>query len=387
MSLDEIRGRYDVVIAGGRVAGAATALLLARQGLRVLVVDPVPPQRDALSTHALMRAGVVQLHRWGLLDRIRAAGTPKIRTTVFHYGNDAITIPIKASDGVDGLYAPRRRVLDPVLAEAAAEAGAQMAYGFAVADLVRDGEGRVIAAVVEGPGGRRSVAAELVVGADGVRSRVARLVDAPIEHRGRHCCATIYGYWPSPYPESYHWYFADGGSAGLIDTNDGFGCLFAALPADDFARESRHGLDRLHRRIVARVAPDLMPTVDAGPPAGRLRAFPGIPGFMRRSAGPGWALVGDAGYFKDPATAHGITDALRDAELLAEAVVSPAAGALPVYQERRDAVARGLHDVTDRIASFQWDLDEVGALHRTLNDEMNLGLDLVRSLETASVPI
>jgi flavin-dependent dehydrogenase len=108
---------------------------------------------------------------------------------------------------------------------------------------------------------------------------------------------------------------------------------------------------------------------------------------MRRSAGPGWALVGDAGYFKDPATAHGITDALRDAELLAEAVVSPAAGALPVYQERRDAVARGLHDVTDRIASFQWDLDEVGALHRTLNDEMNLGLDLVRSLETASVPI
>ena len=113
------RPHYDAVIVGARAAGAATAMLLARAGLRVLVVDRSRYGADTLSTHALMRGGVLQLHRWGLLDRVVDAGTPPIRHTTFHYATTSI-ITIKPSHGVDALYAPRRTLLDPVLVDAAA---------------------------------------------------------------------------------------------------------------------------------------------------------------------------------------------------------------------------------------------------------------------------
>ena len=123
------RAHYDTVVVGARVAGAATALLLARAGLRVLVVERSRRGSDTLSTHALMRAGVMQLHRWGVLPRLLAAGTPPIRRTTFHYGSEPVVVDIKDRDGVDALFAPRRTLLDVVLAEAAVESGAQVMYG------------------------------------------------------------------------------------------------------------------------------------------------------------------------------------------------------------------------------------------------------------------
>ena len=90
------RRRYNAVVVGARCAGAATAMLLARQGLSVLLVDRDRPGADTLSTLALMRAGVLQLSRWGLLDRVRAAGTPAITSTSFIYGEETITVPIKS---------------------------------------------------------------------------------------------------------------------------------------------------------------------------------------------------------------------------------------------------------------------------------------------------
>ena len=118
--------RYDAVVVGARCAGAATAMLLARHGLSVLLVDRDRHGADTLSTLALMRAGVLQLHRWGLLDRVRAAGTPPISSTSFIYGDETITVPIKPRDGVDALYAPRRTLLDALLADAASDAGADV---------------------------------------------------------------------------------------------------------------------------------------------------------------------------------------------------------------------------------------------------------------------
>src|SRR5512134_2542850 len=99
---------YDAVIVGARVAGASTALLLSRMGLRVLVVDRARPGADTLSTHALMRGGVLQLHRWGILQDILEAGTPPIRSTSFHYNDETIPIPIKSRNGIDALVAPKR---------------------------------------------------------------------------------------------------------------------------------------------------------------------------------------------------------------------------------------------------------------------------------------
>ena len=376
------RHRYDVVIAGARCAGAATAMLLARRGLSVLVVDPMRRGSDTLSTHALMRAAVLQLARWGLLDTLRAAGTPTIRSTTFHYGEESITLPIKQRDGVDGLYAPRRTVIDPILLEAAEAAGAEVALGRSVVDLLRDRDGRVRGATIAGTDGRDvDVAADLVIGADGVRSRIASLVGAVEEHVATSATASIYGYRRDLGVDGFHWYYAAGASVGAIPTNDGDTCVFASLPPKLFELSRSKGLETVYREVLEQVSPELAARVAGSAPSSKLRGFAGLQGFLRRSAGSGWALVGDAGYFKDPLTAHGITDALRDAELLARAVLAGSDDAVAGYQQTRDGLVRGLLEVTDRIASFEWDLRQVKELHLQLSREMNAEVDLLRNLD------
>lgn len=372
----DISARYDVVIAGARVAGASTALLLARAGMSVLVVDPVEPGRDTLSTHALMRGGVMQLERWGVLDAIRAEGTPRITSTVFHYGPDAVTVPIEPADGIDGLYAPRRTVIDRVLVDAATAAGAEIAFGWALDDLLRTPNGHVTGVVLRGPDQEeRRIRVDLVVGADGARSRTARLVGARPTFDVPHATASVYGYFDGFGHDAYHWYFGDARAAGVIPTNDGQACVFVSLPPAVFLGERSGGLERVFLDTLRRAAPEVFQKIAAGA-LPRLRGFAGAPSLLRRSAGPGWALVGDAGYFKDPLTAHGMTDALRDAELLARSILSGTSGgrtlddALLAYEEERDRLSRGLLEVTSRIASLQWSTDEVRALHRTLSREM-----------------
>ena len=376
------RDQYDVVIAGARCAGASTAMLLARQGMRVLVVDPTRRGSDTLSTHALMRGGVLQLHRWGVLDAIRAAGTPAVDKTTFHYGGEPIEVSIKEQDGVDALYAPRRTVLDAVLVDAARAAGAEVVHGHSVVDLVGAPEGPIRGAKITGADKNViEVAADLVIGADGVRSRVARILQAEPHYTVSHTTASIYGYWKDLGWEGFHWLYNIGGAVGSIPTNDGDTCVFASLPPTRFREERTNGLDALYHAVLSDVSPELASSVAASEASGKLRAFAGAPGFLRRSAGPGWALVGDAGYFKDPITAHGITDALRDAELLARAVADGGDGALAGYQETRDDLVKGLLDVTNRIASFEWDLNEAKKDHLLLSREMNAEVDLLRTLD------
>jgi len=387
------RRHYDVVVAGARCAGASTAMLLARRGLRVLVVDPVEGGRDTLSTHALMRGGVLQLHRWGLLDAVRAAGTPPIRSTSFHYGDETIRIDIEPRDGTDALYAPRRTVLDPILAGAARESGADVVYGHAVVDLPRDPDGRVRGAAIADRRQRCvEVSADLVIGADGVRSRVARLVGAEVDYEAPHAGATVYGYWTGLGLDGYHWHYDARVGSGAIPTNDGATCVFAFFSRARFAAARAEGLDVLLRTLLEEASPELARRLEAGERDGKLRGFAGIPGFLRRSAGPGWALVGDAGYFRDPVTAHGITDALRDAELLARCVTENGEAGLGSYQATRDALVKELLDVTDRIAAFDWDLDRVKALHLELSREMKREVEWMKRWEggvnaDASVPV
>ena len=183
--MSRIEPGYDVVIVGARAAGAATAYLLARHGLRVLLVDRSRYGTDTLSTHALMRGGVLQLTRWGLLDEIIAAGTPAVRRTTFRYADDLVPITLKASYGVEALYAPRRTVLDPILVDAAAAAGADVRFGIAVTGVERDRHGTVTGIIGRTRDGEPlRVAARIVVGADGIRSTIADPVDAPFERVG-----------------------------------------------------------------------------------------------------------------------------------------------------------------------------------------------------------
>ncbi|MGE0041931.1 MAG: NAD(P)/FAD-dependent oxidoreductase [Vicinamibacterales bacterium] len=374
---------YDAVIAGARCAGAATALLLARAGLRVLVVDRGRPGTDTLSTHALMRGGVLQLARWGVLPDIVAAGTPPVRQTTFVYGRDRVTVAIKPRDGLDALYAPRRTVLDRHLVEHARAAGAEFAFGSRLVDLAWSVNGRVRGAAFEdGSGARHQVGAGIVVGADGLRSTVAALTGAATYREGRHASATVYAHWGDIDVDGYGWYYGERLSAGAIATNGG-AVVFAAVPSGDFSRVFAEDLDAGYRRVLAEVAPDVAARLDGARRLGPLRGFPGHPGVFRQSWGPGWALVGDAGYFKDPLTAHGITDALRDAELLARAIAAGSDQALAAYQATRDTLAGPVFDVTDAIASFEWTLASVPALHRALSRAMADEIEAIGNLGVA----
>lgn len=374
--------RYDVVIAGARCAGASTAMLLARSGLRVLVVDPTKRGSDTLSTHALMRGAVLQLHRWGLLDSVRLSGAQAIRRTTFHYGDETIEIPIKQRDGVGELYAPRRTVLDAVLVDAALAAGAEVAHGRSVVDLVRDRQGRVRGARISGADQRVvEVETDLVIGADGIRSRVARILEVGYETMGAHATASIYGYRKDLGLEGFHWYYDLGAAVGTIPTNGGETCVAASMPRDRFESGRREGLEALYRRVLGDVSPDLARRVASSESPGKLRAFAGKRGFLRQAVGPGWALVGDAGYFRDPLTAHGIADALRESEFLARAVLMGSDDAFVTFQAARDERVRGLFAVTDRLASFEWDFEEVKLQHRILAKEMSTLVDRTRALD------
>jgi flavin-dependent dehydrogenase len=386
----DLRRRWDVIIIGGRVAGASTALLLARAGLRVLVVERARRGSDTVSTHALMRGGVLQLYRWGLLDRVAATGAPPVRLVTFHYGHDSMPVTLKPYAGVDALYAPRRTVLDALLVGAAEEAGARFGFGVAMTDVARDHAGRVIGVVVRDHlGATWTERAGLVVAADGRTSLVASQVGAPTVVAGSHAAAYVYGYWPAADLDGYHWYYGDGLSAGVIPTNDGLACVFAAGPAAVLAARMRHSrpLDAA-RDLLARLDRRLT-DLTRGAPLGPVRFFRGLPARLRQPHGPGWALVGDAGWWKDPLSTYGITDAFRDAELLARAVVAGAGSdhamriALCRYQAERDRLALLMHPIVDRLASHQWDLVQVQRLLRQLASVMADDVEGIRAFDPA----
>jgi len=362
---------YDAIVVGARCAGAATAMLLARRGLRVLVVDRGRHGTDTLSTHALMWGAVAQLDRWGVLSEVANAGTPVVRTTTFHYAEDVTRIPLKPRGGMPGLFAPRRFVLDTILADAAAASGAELLYGVRFADPVVSESGRVRGVQLEDADGRTvRIGAGIVIGADGLRSTVASRVGARAYRTGRHASGVVFGYFAGLPEDRYHWHYRPGSSVGVIPTNEDLTCVFASVSARRFHDELRTNPTAGFDRVLAECSPMLQESVAAAERSGHLRGFAGEAGFLRQSVGPGWALVGDAAYFKDPITAHGITDALRDAELLARAVAEGSGDAMAGYQETRDALAIPLFEVTDDIASYEWDLEAVQQMHFALSREM-----------------
>jgi flavin-dependent dehydrogenase len=358
---------YDIVVVGARPAGAGTALLLARQGLRVLVVDRGQYGADTLSTHALMRAGVLQLARWGVLPHIVAASTPAIRAATFVYGDESVRVPVLPRNHVDALYAPRRTILDRAIVDLAGEAGATFWYGTTAIDLERDRRGRISGLVVRRAAGETiRLRTGLVIGADGLRSTVSRLVGAEVIDASRDSAATVFGYWAGVPMDGYRWCYLPGMSAGVIPTNDGLTCIFASIPTSRFAEVFRHDTLNGYRQLLDSLVPDLSPVLRGRAPVEPLSGWPGHPGLLRQAIGPGWALVGDAGYFKDPLTAHGITDALIEAEYLAGAIVRGTDAALQAYAVDRHRRTREIAEVTDRIASFTWTLDDARLLHKRL---------------------
>jgi flavin-dependent dehydrogenase len=379
---------YDVVVVGARVAGAATALLLARAGARVALVDRARYGTDTVSTHALMRAGVLQLSRWGLLDRVVAAGTPAIRRTAFHYADgESVEVAIRTGADVSALYAPRRHVLDRILVDAASAAGADVRHVAPVTALLRDRTGRVAGVRVASSTGRAvDLPATITVGADGIRSFVAQETGSAVIRTGGSRSAMLYRYYVDLPAMGYEWAYGDGAAAGFIPTNDGHTGVFVGTTPRRMRMLRRQGAEHAFAILLATAAPSVVERVTAAAPVGGIHGWAGVTGFMRRPWGPGWALVGDAGYFKDPITTHGMTDALRDAELLADAILGaldgcvPEAAALARYQAMRDRLSYQLFDVTERVATYTWDLDEIRRLLRQVSSAMTAEVGCVQSL-------
>lgn len=385
---DRSRGRlrsptYDVIVVGGRVAGAMTALHLARAGHRVLIVDRSGPPTDTVSTHGLTRTGVLQLKRAGILDDLVSTGTPPIKEVRLVFGDESHTFPVSEAFGVDAYYAPRRTVLDSLLLSLAVEAGAEYRSGVSVSDLVRDDSGRV--AGVGTKGGRHRFLARQVVGADGTYSRIARLTRAGLLAYDPPANQVVYGYFQGIASGRYDFRFVDGYNTGLIPTNDGLTLAFLggrSLGADP----ALHLVETLHR-----IAPDLAEQIDGAKRVGAFRQRRGTPTVLRQAAGPGWALVGDAGFTENPISAHGMSNALRDAELCAEAIDRSLSepksemSSKRVYQAIRDGFARPLLETSQRLARFDWDGPTASLLLKTYGEvidrecEFLVGRSLVSS--------
>ncbi|MGE0297549.1 NAD(P)/FAD-dependent oxidoreductase [Pseudonocardia sp.] len=322
------RSSYDVIVVGARCAGSPTAMLLARAGYRVLVVDRATFPSDTISTHLVHPPGVAALRRWGLLDRITATGCPPIGT----YSLDVGPFTIVGSPGTAETpvaYAPRRTVLDKILVDAAAEAGAEVREGFTVTDVVVS-DGRVTG--IRGRGRAGATVAEharVVVGADGVRSLVAQAVRPDRYHDKPRLQCSYYTYFSGlPTDGRFEVYLRPdrGRGFGVIPTNDDLTLVIGGWRYTEF-EANKADIEGNYLRIF-----DLVP-----PFAERIRAArrearlvgTAVPNFFRTPFGPGWALVGDAGYTKDFITAQGITDAFRDAELCTTALHQALSGTVP----------------------------------------------------------
>jgi flavin-dependent dehydrogenase len=346
---------YDAIIVGARCAGSPTAMLLARSGHRVLLVDRATFPSDTISTHLIHPPGIAALERWGLLDAVLATGIPPTDTYSFDFG----PFTISGAPGMDGTpvaYAPRRTVLDKLLVDAASEAGAEVRERFTVESLVVD-DGRVVGVRGHAKGGKTVTEhARVVIGADGRYSVVADTVGAEEYHEKPQLQVSYYSYWSGL---SMNGRFESSVRPGLAfaawPTNDDLTLVIAGRSIDEF--EAVRGDIEGSYLETLEIAPEFADRVRG---AKREERFVGtaVRGYFRKPFGPGWALVGDAGYNKDFITAHGIHDAFRDAELCATALDESFAGrrsfedAMREYQTRRDEKVLPMYEFTAELATL-----------------------------------
>lgn len=341
---------YDVIVVGARVAGATTAMLLARRGLRVVVVDRVAFPSDTISSHQIQVPGVARLRRWGLLEAVRAAGTPPTRRLRFDAGEVVLDGSFPPFEDADALYSPRRTLLDAVLVDAARSAGADVRENFRVEELVWS-EGRVVG--VRGRerlGASVALRARIVVGADGKNSFVASAVGARTYRRRpvrAFACYTYFSGLPVTAGEVYR---RRGRLVAVFPTNDDLTMVYLSEPLSGF-EVFRRDIEK-HYLAALDGCGDLGGRAREARREERLRTTPDQPNRFRRPYGPGWALVGDAGVVMDSVSAQGITNALRDADLLAEALSAELDGvpSLAAYHRRRDRAVRPMYDHTVGLA-------------------------------------
>jgi flavin-dependent dehydrogenase len=348
---------YDAIVVGGRCAGAATALLLAKEGAKVLVVDRARLATDIPHGHYIHLQGPKLLQRWGVLDKIVDSGCPPVTQITMDLGDFPLTGKNLIHDGVAVGYGPRRRLLDAILMKQAIAAGAEFRSGFSVDEFQWDGT------VIAGIRGRSydngvkvGERAKITIGADGRHSSLARAVDAPTYEEIPPLACWYFSYWSDVHLDGLEIYRRDRNVVFVFPTNDGATAVFIGWPISEFG-PVRRNVAASFMRVLAQI-PALNERIRSARQVERFYGMADVPNFFRKPYGPGWALVGDAGYHKDPYMALGISDAFRSAELLASAIEEGFSGhralldALAQYEERRNAEAIQLYRQNAQLAQF-----------------------------------
>jgi 2-polyprenyl-6-methoxyphenol hydroxylase-like FAD-dependent oxidoreductase len=361
---------YDAIVVGARCAGSPTAMLLARFGHRVLLVDRARFPSDTISTHYIWQHGIACLKRWGLLDRVLATNCPPFRTIGLDLGAFQLIGDTPAVDGAAEICVPRRTVLDKILLDAAADAGAEVREGFTVTGLTFS-DRRVTG--IRGHGGDATEVEErarIVIGADGRNSSVATAVEATEYNVRPALSCGYYAYWSGASPHIPAIHPQPRRVVITFPTNDGLTVTYVAFPRDEFqevrADPERHLVDAL------RLVPDLELPFRSATRVERVRGTGDLRNFFRQAYGNGWALVGDAGYHKDPIIAQGISDAFRSAEWLAEAVHTGLSGRRPLndaladYQHLRDEQMVPMYELSCNLATLEPPSPEMLALYEAL---------------------
>jgi 2-polyprenyl-6-methoxyphenol hydroxylase-like FAD-dependent oxidoreductase len=346
---------YDVIVVGARCAGSPTAMLLARKGYRVLVVDRATFPSDTISTHVVHPRAVAALARWGLLERLTATGCPPIHTYTFDFG----PFTIAGSPGTQDspvTYCPRRTVLDKLLVDAASEAGAEMREGFTVEEILIE-DGRVSGIMGRSRSGAvTSERARVVVGADGRYSVVAEAVHPTQYNEKPQLLSAYYTYWSNlPIDGHFATYIRPYRGFALAPTNDGLTLTVGGWPFSEFEANKKDVEGNFLKMFDS--VPELAERVRS---AKREAPFAGaaVLNYFRKPFGPGWVLVGDAGYNRDPITAQGINDAFRDAEQCAAALdrtfssAEAFDAAMGAYQRGRDEHVMSMYEFTCQLATL-----------------------------------
>ncbi|SDT32454.1 NAD(P)/FAD-dependent oxidoreductase [Actinoplanes derwentensis] len=334
---------FDVIVVGARCAGSPLAMLLARQGLRTLLVDRDTFPSDTVSTHVLHPPGVSALQRWGLLDQVVATGVPPVGRYSFDFG----PVTLAGAPGTPEqpyAYAPRRQLLDKILLDAAAAAGAEVREGYSVEEILTGDDGRVTG--IRGKDGTVEHAT-IVVGADGRNSVVAKSVGAAAYEDQPPLTVGYYAYFSNLPTDTFEAYSRPGRGWAVCPTNDDLTMVIGGWPHDELA-EHRNDIDATMAAMFATSPGWAARFAEAKQDTRWVGAA--VHNYFKVPYGPGWALVGDAGYSRDYITAQGITDAFLDAELLADAIV---ADDLSGYQSRRDTRAMPHYQMTLGIAALQ----------------------------------
>jgi flavin-dependent dehydrogenase len=353
--------QYDAIVVGARCGGAPLAMLLARAGHRVLLLDRMTFGSDIMSTHYLKRTGASYLDKWGLLDELRKINTPAIKTTNFRVDDVHLVGQAPAYNGIETDFTPRRFHLDKILVDAAIAAGVEARESFTVKELVFDGD-RVVGIRGAEKGGSEVVEyAKVVIGADGVRSKVADAVQAEmVVDAGIHTCGH-YAYYSGMRDKddesSLHILTDERRFYITFPTNDELDMVFLFWPTEE-AKRVRANLDGAFAKSL-KLVPELESRVKQGTRESRISGTHLMHNFFRRAHGPGWALVGDAALHRDPITAQGITNAFTHAAILAEEMCDALAGEKPMdtaladYDKRQFKALKPMFDYTVHLSMLQ----------------------------------